>query len=98
MAVFAGLVEIQDTVNSLTTVLVNGDRADVLIGGAGQGGDMYLFRAPGDQADTTTATIHIDGERADRDRAQRRAGASYHRAGADRRTDADSRPRGHPPK
>ena len=61
---FSGLVEIQDGA-STTTVSLNGDNADVSIGGSGQDGDILLYRSSGDPSNTNTATVHIDGEGGD---------------------------------
>src|SRR5262245_1900598 len=63
---FSGLVEIQTTTTvAATTVSVDGDSADVKVGGNGQGGEVLFFRADGDRASDGDATVQLDGELAD---------------------------------
>ena len=64
---FLGLVEIQKAADPafITTVSLNGENADVLIGGNGQSGEIRLFRGAGNPTNPADATIHVDGELAD---------------------------------
>jgi hypothetical protein len=43
------------------TIKLTGN-ANMLVGGGGANGDIFLFRDDGDSSDTATATIHADGQ------------------------------------
>jgi hypothetical protein len=59
-----GLVRVKND-QGQETIQLAGLTANLLVGGGGADGDIFLFPDDGDQADTGTATIHLNGNSGD---------------------------------